>query len=62
MIVADLILALQKMPQNATVLVPGYEYPEEVSSVDKIPKKDFDGYYTPGFNRNATRDCVVRVG
>lgn len=62
MTVADLILELQKVPQDATVIRSGGDYPDEVTNVSIITKKHFDGYYTPGFHQNVNRNCVVRVG
>jgi hypothetical protein len=62
MIVSELIIALQKLPQDATVIRSGGDYPEEVSHVCKITKNRFDGYYTPGFHQNVNRDCVVKIG
>jgi hypothetical protein len=62
MTVKELILALQKMPQDATVIRSGGDYPEEVDHVVKIPEKMFDGYYSPGFHPNVRRDCVVKIG
>ena len=61
MTVADLILELQKLPQDATVIGSSKEYPEEVTSVSEITRNHFDGYYSPGFHRNVNRDVVVRL-
>jgi len=62
MTVGELILELQKMPQDATVITGGTDYPEAVSHVTKITKKHFDGYYTPEWGPNINRNAVVRVG
>ena len=59
MIVSELILALQKMPQDATVICGGTDYPEEVTGINKITKKNFDGYYYTRFGTN--KNCVVRI-
>lgn len=60
--VGELITKLQKMPQDATVIRSGGDYPEEVSHVVMITKDRFDGYYSPGFHQNVNRDCIVNVG
>jgi hypothetical protein len=62
MTVGELILELQKLPQDATVIRSGGDYPDEVSHVSQIDKKHFDGYYTPGFHQNVNRNCIVRIG
>lgn len=62
MTVKELIIELQQMPQDATVICAGLDYPEPVSSVTKITKKHFDGYYTPEWRDNVNKDCVIRLG
>jgi len=52
MIVSELIIALQKLPQDATVFLSGSDYPEEVRGASKLTKKDFDGYYYSKFGTN----------
>ena len=63
MIVSELITALQKLPQDATVIVPGYDYPQPAQGVSIIRRANFDGYYTPEWWRMDTnKNCVVRIG
>jgi hypothetical protein len=60
--VGELIVELQKLPQDATVICAGLDYPEPVTSVSKIYKKDFDGYYTPEWGKNSNPNLVIRLG
>ena len=57
MIVSELIIALQKLPQDATVFASSRDYPEEINGVSKINKRStghtfYDGYYYPAFGTN----------
>ena len=57
MIVSELITALQKLPQDATVFLSSSDYPEEVRGASKLTRNNgFDGYYYPKFGTN---DSVV---
>jgi hypothetical protein len=64
MIVSELIIALQKLPQDATVMAAGRDYPEVIDAVHKLTKRDmagyfYDGYYYPQFGTNP--NVVVKI-
>ena len=59
MIVSELILKLQSLPQDATVMLSSHDYPEVVRGASKIGKSNFDGYYYPQFNTNP--NVVVKI-
>jgi hypothetical protein len=63
MIVSELIIALQKLPQDATVIACGRDYPEVVENVAILKRKSehtfYDGYYYPEFGTNP--NVVIKI-
>jgi hypothetical protein len=59
MIVSDLIKLLEKLPQDATLISGGTDYPAVVEGIRKIPIKKFDGYYYPEYGTN--KNWVIAI-
>jgi len=59
MVVSELIDLLKTMPQDATVISGGTDYPEAITGIRKITKKNFDGYYYPEYKSNP--NVVIQI-
>ena len=63
MTVSELIITLQKLPQDATVIARGRDYPAVVENVTILRRKSehtfYDGYYYPEFGTNP--NIIIKI-